>query len=55
VTGLLGLRRWPSGMRVIVRSERQHPGAQLRLTDAGGHRLTAFTPRMEKLVKSLEI
>jgi hypothetical protein len=35
--------------------EHQHPGAQLRLTDAGGHRLTAFTPRMEKLVKSLEI
>jgi hypothetical protein len=42
VTGLLDLRRWPPGMRVIVRRERPHPGAQLRLTDADGHRLTAF-------------
>ena len=29
-------------MRVIVRKERPHPGAQLRITDADGHRLTAF-------------
>jgi hypothetical protein len=29
-------------MAVIVRHERPHPGAQLRLTDADGHRLTAF-------------
>jgi hypothetical protein len=29
-------------MRVIVRRERPHTGAQLRLTDADGHRLTAF-------------
>jgi Transposase DDE domain group 1 len=29
-------------MRVIIRKERPHPGAQLRLTDADGHRLTAF-------------
>ena len=42
VTGLLNLSAWPSGMRVIVRRERPHPGAQLRLTDADGHRLTAF-------------
>lgn len=42
VTGLLDLSRWPAGMRVIVRRERPHPGAQLRLTDRGGHRLTAF-------------
>jgi hypothetical protein len=42
VTGLLDLSRWPKGMRVIVRRERPHPGAQLRLTDANGHRLTAF-------------
>ena len=33
---------WPPGMRVIVRKERPHPGAQLRLTDADGHRFTAF-------------
>ncbi|GAA5141659.1 IS1380 family transposase [Pseudonocardia adelaidensis] len=42
VTGLLDLRRWPKGMRVIVRRERPHPGAQLRITDADGNRLTAF-------------
>ena len=29
-------------MRVILRKERPHPGAHLRLTDADGHRLTAF-------------
>jgi hypothetical protein len=29
-------------MRVIVRKERPHPGAQLRFTDIGGHRVTAF-------------
>jgi hypothetical protein len=33
---------WPKGMRVIVRRERPHPGAQLRLTDADGWRLTCF-------------
>lgn len=33
---------WPSGMRVIARRERPHPGAQLRLTDADGWRITLF-------------
>jgi hypothetical protein len=33
---------WPQGMRLIVRKERPHPGAQLRFTDADGMRLTAF-------------
>ncbi len=33
---------WPEGMRLIVRKERPHPGAQLRLTDADGMRLTCF-------------
>jgi hypothetical protein len=42
VTGLLDLSGWPPDMRVIIRKERPHPGAQLRLTDADGHRLTAF-------------
>ena len=41
-TGLMNLRGWPTGMRVIVRKERPHPGAQLRLTDPDGHRYTAF-------------
>jgi Transposase DDE domain group 1 len=38
---LLDLRCWPKDMRVIVRKERPHPGAQLRLTDVDGHRITA--------------
>jgi len=42
VTGLLKLTGWPAGMRVIVRKERPHPGAQLRITDLDGHRITAF-------------
>ncbi len=29
-------------MRLIVRRERPHPGAQLRITDLDGHRITAF-------------
>jgi hypothetical protein len=42
LTGLLDLAGWPKGMRVIVRKERPHPGAQLRFTDIDGHRFTAF-------------
>jgi hypothetical protein len=42
VTGLLDLKSWPAGMRVIIRKERPHPGAQLRLTDPDGMRVTAF-------------
>jgi hypothetical protein len=42
LTGLLDLSSWPKGMRVIARKERPHPGAQLRLTDVDGHRITAF-------------
>jgi hypothetical protein len=34
------LKGWPSGMRLIVRKERPHPGGQLRFTDADGMRLT---------------
>uniref|UniRef100_UPI0004C598CB IS1380 family transposase n=1 Tax=Streptomyces sp. NRRL F-2305 TaxID=1463840 RepID=UPI0004C598CB len=33
LTGTL-LDGWPKGMRLIVRKERTHPGAQLRITDA---------------------
>ncbi|MFE9953998.1 IS1380 family transposase, partial [Streptomyces sp. NPDC005531] len=36
------LKGWPQGMRLIVRKERPHPGAQLRFTDADGLRLTCF-------------
>jgi len=42
ITGLLDLSAWPAGMRVIVRRERPHPGAQLRFTDIDGHRFTCF-------------
>jgi hypothetical protein len=42
VTDLLDLSGWPDGMRVIIRAERPHPGAQLRITDADGNRITAF-------------
>jgi hypothetical protein len=42
ITGLLDLDGWPPRMRVIVRKERPHPGAQLRFTDIDGHRFTAF-------------
>jgi hypothetical protein len=42
LSGLLNLARWPTGMRVIARVERPHPGAQLRITDADGNRVTAF-------------
>ena len=33
---------WPPGMRVIARRERPHPGAQLRITDHEGWRITVF-------------
>jgi hypothetical protein len=42
LTGLLDLSGWPERMRVIVRKERPHPGAQLRFTDINGHRFTCF-------------
>ena len=42
LTGLLDLVDWPQGMRVIARREIPHPGAQLRLTDIKGRRITCF-------------
>jgi hypothetical protein len=33
---------WPPGMRIIARRERPHPGAQLRITDEHGWRITLF-------------
>jgi hypothetical protein len=35
VSDLLDLTRWPAGMRVIIRRERPHPGAQLSLFEEG--------------------
>ena len=42
ITGLLDLTSWPVGTRIIVRREIPHPGAQLRLTDIDGRRITCF-------------
>ena len=43
LTGLVDLRRWPSGMRLIVRREKPHPGAALTLFEqADGWRYQAF-------------
>jgi hypothetical protein len=43
LTGLLDLTGWPKGMRVIVRRERPHPGAQLTLFETrDGWRYTTF-------------
>jgi len=42
LTHLMDLSAWPAGMRVIVRKERPHPGAQLRFEDVDGMRITAF-------------
>ncbi|ETK32812.1 hypothetical protein MPTA5024_27855 [Microbispora sp. ATCC PTA-5024] len=42
LTGVVILEGWPKGMRLIVRKERPHPGAQLRFTDIDGHRFTCF-------------
>ncbi|WP_326763464.1 IS1380 family transposase [Streptomyces sp. NBC_01591] len=42
ITDMPDLTTWPKGMRLIVRKERPHPGAQLRFTDLDGLRLTCF-------------
>ena len=43
LTGLLDLTCWPPGMRIIVRRERPHPGAQLSLFEqADGWRYQAL-------------
>jgi Transposase DDE domain group 1 len=48
ITGMPGLSCWSAGMRVIIRKERPHPGAQLRFTDLDGHRFTAFATDARK-------
>jgi hypothetical protein len=43
LTGLLDLSGWPAGMRVLVRRERPHPGAQLSLfEERDGYRYQAM-------------
>ena len=55
ITGLLDLSGWPAGMRVIVRKERPHPGAQLRFTDIDGHRFTAFATDANRRASSRDL
>ncbi len=47
ITGMLDLTSWPDGMRVIVRKETPHPGAQLRITDVDGMRYTALATNQD--------
>ncbi|WP_416979987.1 IS1380 family transposase [Streptomyces sp. T028] len=55
LTGKL-LDGWPKGMRLIVRKERPHPGAQLRITDADGMRITCFaTNTPDRPIAALEL
>jgi len=43
LTGLLDLSGWAEGMRIIVRRERPHPGAQLDAFEHGdGYRYQTF-------------
>ncbi|MER6559818.1 IS1380 family transposase [Streptomyces sp. NPDC001027] len=50
------LNGWPKGMRLIVRKERPHPGAQLRITDADGMRITCFaTNTPDRPIAELEL
>ncbi|MFJ2241070.1 IS1380 family transposase [Streptomyces sp. NPDC087859] len=50
------LKHWPKGMRLIVRKERPHPGAQLRITDADGMRITCFaTNTADRPIAELEL
>jgi hypothetical protein len=41
-TGVIEVNGWPKDMRIILRKERPHPGAQLTLMDWDGNRVTAF-------------
>jgi hypothetical protein len=42
LTDHLDLTSWPAGVRVIVRRERPHPGAQFSFTDHDGYRFQAI-------------
>jgi hypothetical protein len=55
LTGMLDLDGWPKGMRIIVRKERPHPGAQLRFTGIDGHRFTFATSTKGGQLADLEL
>lgn len=46
---------WPPGMRVIARREWPHSGAQLRITDGHGSRITVFTATTGGRLADLEV
>jgi hypothetical protein len=50
-----GTKRWPQNMRVIARRERPHPGAQLRITDRDGWRITVFATNLPGRIADLEV
>ena len=50
-----GTKRWPQTMRVIARRERPHPGAQLRITDRDGWRITVFATNLPGRIADLEV
>lgn len=50
------LTGWPKGLRLIVRKEQPHPGAQLRFTDTDVMRLTRFaTNTAGEAIATLEL
>jgi hypothetical protein len=55
LTDHLDLTGWPAGMRVIARKEHPHPGAQLRLTDVEGNRITCFATSSTGRLVELEV
>lgn len=50
-----GTQRWPETMRVLARRERPHPGAQLRITDRDGWRITVFATNLPGRIADLEV
>jgi hypothetical protein len=55
ITDMVDPSAWPQGSRLIVRRERQHPGAQLSFTDHDGCRFQAFlTDRPDENIAIVE-
>jgi hypothetical protein len=50
-----GHRHWPADMRIIARRERPHPGAQLRITDRDGWRITVFATNQPGRIADLQV
>jgi Transposase DDE domain group 1 len=48
ITDLVDLSSWGPGVRMLVRREEPHPGAQLRFTDVDGHRYQVFITDLDE-------